>query len=83
LECQGFKGNGYLAGSHLAEHGGKKGDLSKFIERAVNQELLRSLIQEIRAQNAQIPGEALQAIIDEECAEGRKEFWKDRRSWDE
>jgi Ribbon-helix-helix domain len=64
--------------SYLAEHGGKKGDLSKFIERAVQKEVLRATIRDIRERNAHIPGEELQALIDEECAVVRKEFWKDR-----
>ena len=66
--------------SYLAEHGGKKGDLSKFIERAVQKEVLRATIRDIQQRNAHIPGEELQAIIDEEGAIVRKEFWKDR-SW--
>ena len=69
--------------THLAEHGGKKGDLSKFIEQAVNNELLRATIQEIRDRNAHVPGDVLQAEIDRACAEGRAEFWKDRKWWDD
>jgi len=64
--------------SYLAEHGGKKGDLSKFIERAVQKEVLRATIRDIRQRNAHIPSEELQTIIDEECAVVRKEFWSDR-----
>lgn len=64
--------------SYLAEHGGKKGDLSKFIERAVQKEVLRATIRDIQERNANVPAEELQAIIDEECAAVRKEFWKDR-----
>ena len=66
--------------SFLAQRGMKKGDLSKFIERAVQKEVLRATIRDIQQRNARIPGEELQAIIDEECAIVRKEFWKDR-SW--
>ncbi len=69
--------------THLAERGGKKGDLSKFIEQAVNNELLRATIQEIRDQNADVPGDVLQAEIDQACAEGRAEFWKDRKWWND
>lgn len=68
--------------SYLAEHGGKKGDLSKFIERAVQKEMLRATIREIQDRNADIPGEELQQLIDDACAEVRAEFWKDRRWWD-
>jgi hypothetical protein len=35
--------------SYLAEHGGKKGDLSKFIERAVQKEVLRAMVHDVRA----------------------------------
>ena len=69
--------------THLAERGGKKGDLSKFIEQAVNNELLRATIKEIRDQNAHVPGDVLQAEIDQACAETRAEFWKDRKWWDD
>lgn len=68
--------------SYLAEHGGKKGDLSKFIERAVQKEVLRAMVRDIRGRNKDIPAEELQALIDEECAAARKEFWKDRVWWD-
>ena len=66
--------------SYLAEHGGKKGDLSKFIERAVQKEVLRATIQDIQDRNADLPGEEVQALIDEECTAVRKEFWSNR-SW--
>ena len=69
--------------SHLAERGGKKGDLSKFIEQAVNKELLWATIQEIRDRNAHVPADVLQAEIDQACAETRAEFWKDRKWWDD
>jgi hypothetical protein len=68
--------------SYLAEHGGKKGDLSKFIERAVQKEVLRAMVRDIRERNKDVPADELQALIDEECAATRKEFWKDRRWWD-
>jgi Ribbon-helix-helix domain len=64
--------------SYLAEHGGKKGDLSKFIERAVQKEVLRATIREIQDQNAHRSGEEMQALIDQACAEVRAEFWRDR-----
>ena len=68
--------------SYLAEHGGKKGDLSKFIERAVQKEVLRATIRDIQDRNAHLPGEEVQQLIDDACAEVREEFWKDRRWWD-
>jgi hypothetical protein len=35
--------------SYLAEHGGKKGGLSKFIERAVMTEVLRATVRDTRS----------------------------------
>ena len=64
--------------SYLAEHGGKKGDLSKFIERAVIKEVLRATVRDIQERNADLPGDEVQALIDEACAVGRAEFWQDR-----
>jgi hypothetical protein len=64
--------------SYLAEHGAKKGDLSKFIERAVRKEVLRATVHDIQERNAGLPGEELQALIDEACAPVRSEFRQDR-----
>ena len=64
--------------SYLAEHGGKKGDLSKFIERAVMKEVLRATVHDIQERNADLPGDEVQAMIDEACAAVRAEFWQDR-----
>jgi hypothetical protein len=66
--------------SYLAQRGGKKGDLSKFIERAVRKEVLRATVRDIQERNAGLPGEEVQALIDEACAAVRSEFWQDR-SW--
>jgi hypothetical protein len=69
--------------SYLAEHGGKKGDLSKFIERAVQKEVFRATLRDIRERNADLSSEEIQALVDEEIAVTRKEFWHARRWWDE
>jgi hypothetical protein len=69
--------------TYLAENGGKKGDLSKFVERAVNTELLRATIRKIQDRNAHVPADVLQAEIDQACAETRAEFWKDRKWWND
>ena len=50
--------------SYLAEHGGKKGDLSKFIERAVAKEVLRATIRDIQDRNADLTGEEVQQMVD-------------------
>lgn len=69
--------------SYLAEHGGKKGDLSKFIERAVQKEVFRATLRDIRERNSDLSEEEVQTLIDEELAAARKEFWRDRKWWDE
>jgi hypothetical protein len=69
--------------SYLAEHGGKKGDLSKFIERAVQKEVFRATLRDIRERNADLSDEEIQALVDEEVAAARKEFWHDRKWRDE
>jgi hypothetical protein len=65
--------------SYLAEHGAKKGDLSKFIERAVMKEVLRATVRDIQERNADLPGDEVQALIDEASAAVRAEFWQDRK----
>ena len=64
--------------SYLAEHGGRKGDLSKFIERAVRREVLRATVRDIQERNADLPAAEVQALIEEACAAVRREFWPDR-----
>jgi hypothetical protein len=66
--------------SYLAEHGGRKGDLSKFIERAVRREVLRATVRDIEERNADLPDAEVQALIEEASAAVRREFWPDR-SW--
>jgi hypothetical protein len=65
--------------SYLAERGGKKGDLSKFIERAVRKEVLRATVHDIQERTADLSGEDVQRLIDEACVEVRPEFWEDRK----
>jgi len=69
--------------SYLAEHGGKKGDLSKFIERAVQKEVFRATLRDIRERNRDLSDEQLQALVDEELTAVRNEFWHDRKWWNE
>jgi hypothetical protein len=64
--------------SYLAEHGGRKGDLSKFIERAVRREVLRATVRDIQERNADLPAAEVEALIEEACAAVRREFWPDR-----
>ena len=55
----------------LAQRGGRKGDLSRFVEQAVNREVLREMTRDIQARNADAdPGE-IARLIDEELADVR------------
>jgi hypothetical protein len=63
----------------LATRGGKKGDLSKFVEDAVNREVLRETIRDIQARNANADPDELQRLIDEEVFLARGDFWAKAR----
>src|SRR5450755_822915 len=60
--------------SYLGQHGMKKGDLSKFIERAVQKEILTQTAAAIKQRNADLAPDELQALIDEAVAAVRKEI---------
>ena len=59
----------------LATRGGKKGDMSRFVEDAVNREVLRETIRDVQARNADADPDELQSLIDEEVASVRSSFW--------
>lgn len=63
----------------LAARGGRKGDLSRFVEEAVNREVLRETIREIQARNADLDDAAMAALLDEELPSARQAFWASRR----
>ena len=64
----------------LASRGGRKGDLSRFVEEAVNREVLRETIRDIQARNADADPAELERLIDEEVGVARQSFWtEDRR----
>jgi hypothetical protein len=58
--------------SFLAQRGLKKGDLSKFIEEAVKWRVLDQTLAEARSKFADVPPEALEAMINEGVAATRK-----------
>jgi hypothetical protein len=65
--------------SHLARRGMKKGDLTKFIEEAVRWRVLDQTVAEVKARNAGVPQEEIDAAIDEALAAVRAErFAPDR-----
>ena len=59
--------------SYLAAKGMKKGDLSKFIEEAVNEYVFDRMVEETRTLNAGTDPDELQAIIDQAVREVRTE----------
>ena len=66
--------------SYLGQHGMKKGDLSKFIERAVQKEILMQTAAEVKQRNADLTSEQLQALIDEAVASVRKDIRAEART---
>jgi hypothetical protein len=59
--------------SYLGQHGMKKGDLSKFIERAVQKEILAQTAAEVKERNADLTNAELQGLIDEAVANVRQQ----------
>lgn len=57
----------------LGSQGMKKGDLSKFVEDAVNRRVLQCTVQEIWERNAAADPEDVQRIVDEAVREVRAE----------
>lgn len=56
----------------LAQRGMKKGDLSHFVEEAVQERLLRLAIAEAREENADLSAEEIAALVDEELQAVRR-----------
>ncbi len=59
----------FLAG----EGGGRKGDLSKFVEEAVRARIFQLRVGKIKAKNTGVPAGELQLAVDEAVAEVRKD----------
>src|SRR5437764_10777592 len=59
----------------IATRGGRKGDLSRFVEDAVNREVLRETVRDVQARNAGADPETVARLVDEELAAARGEFW--------
>jgi len=60
--------------SFLTQRGMKKGDLSKFIEDAVRWRVMDQTVSEARIKFADIPPDALEALLREAVAETRQAF---------
>ena len=57
--------------SYLARTRGKKGDLSKFVDRAVRRAIFWETVESIRERNRHLSGEAVRSLADEAVAEAR------------
>lgn len=51
--------------TYLAQHGMKKGAISRFVEEAVEERLYRLTVAEVQARNADVPDSELAELIDE------------------
>jgi hypothetical protein len=59
----------------LAQRGLRKGDLSKFIERAVQNEVFAQTVAAVQARNEGIPDAEVQKAIDDALRQVRAEMW--------
>jgi hypothetical protein len=58
--------------NYLARTGGKKGDLSRFVDRAVRSEILRETLHQVWERNEDLSAEEAQALADEAVAWARE-----------
>jgi hypothetical protein len=63
--------------SYLAQHGMRKGDLSKFVEDAVRWRVLDKTVAETKTANANVPPEEIEAAITEAVEAVRSERFSD------
>jgi len=61
--------------SWLASKGAKRGDLSRFVEDAVNRQVLREMISDIHARNADLDPDEAEQVVKAEIREARASFW--------
>lgn len=57
--------------SYLARTGGRKGDLSRFVDRAVRQAIFWETLESVWERNKHLSAEAAQALADQAVAEAR------------
>ena len=62
------KGTDISLRTYLAQHGMKKGDLSKFVEEAVRWRVLDKTVSEVRERNVNVPDGEIEEAIDEALA---------------
>ena len=63
----------------LATRGGRKGDLSRFVEEAVNREVLRETVRDIHERNAGMDADEIDRLVEAELGEARATFWSAHR----
>ena len=63
----------------LATRGGRKGDLSRFVEQAVNREVLRATVSDIRSRNSEADEAEVARLIEEELGAVRGGLQADAR----
>ena len=66
--------------SFLGQHGMKKGDLSKFIERAVQKEILTQTAADVKAGNVDLSEDEMAALIDEAVTAVREKMRMEGRT---
>ena len=59
----------------LAQRGLKKGDLSRFIERAVQKEVFAQTVADVQARNVNVPDKEVHSAIDDALRQVRAEMW--------
>jgi hypothetical protein len=65
--------------TYLARHGGRKGDLTKFVEQAVRSRVFDQTVRDVKARNAAAPVQVIEAEIDEALAAVRAERFGPRK----
>lgn len=61
--------------SFLAQRGTKKGDLSKFIEQAVQKEVFAQTVADVEARNTKISPKEIDAAINDALRQVRADMW--------
>lgn len=64
----------------LAARGTQKGAMSRFVEDAVNREVLREMISDIHAGNEGRKSDEIEQLIEIELQETRETFWSEPRN---
>ncbi len=65
--------------SFLGQRGMKKGDLSKFIERAVQKEVFAQTVADVQSRNKSVPDEEIEQVIADALRQVRAEMWGSAR----